>query len=149
MNVLEVNDNIVVIDYAHTPDALENICRALKQSYSKTLLTIFGCGGDRDRSKRPQMAKAASLYSDKLIITTDNPRTERPEAIIEDIIPGIPNGKDFHQEVDRKIAITKALSECKDTVILIAGKGHEDYMDIMGSKVPYSDLNVVKEFMNG
>lgn len=145
--ILNYLDNFIVIDFAHTPDAIENICKSLKQAFNdKQLVTLFGCGGDRDRSKRPLMGQAAQRYSDKIIVTSDNPRFENPQDIINDIIVGLDGS--FEVIVDRKSAINSALLNLNNSVLLIAGKGHEDYLDIQGKKIPYSDEQVVKEFIN-
>lgn len=146
-NITKFKEGYVVIDFAHTPDALENICREIKDSFQdKKLITIFGCGGDRDKTKRALMAESASLYSDYLYITSDNPRTEKPENIIKDIEPGVKIK--FESIVDRAEAITKAMSRWPNEIILIAGKGHESYIDQDGKKKPYSDQSVVDGVIN-
>lgn len=137
----------IVIDFAHTPDALTNITRAIKESSVKKIVTIFGCGGDRDPLKRPLMAKAACEYSDVVIITSDNPRFEDPEKIIEDIKKGM-HSTPYFDLASRKEAIEFALKNYSDHIILIAGKGHENYLDIKGTKHPYSDLEEVERFLN-
>lgn len=144
-NVYEVNSNIVIIDYAHTPDAIENITKALKEAYPNHLLvTIFGCGGNRDKSKRPLMGKAACTYSNKVIVTSDNPRDEDPSDIIKDIMSGINKNLACKVIEDRKLAIESVLREEKNAVILVAGKGHENYLEIKGNRLPYSDEEVVR-----
>jgi UDP-N-acetylmuramoyl-L-alanyl-D-glutamate--2,6-diaminopimelate ligase len=148
-NILEVAGKKIVIDYAHTPDALKNICEALKKSYpDENLTVIFGCGGDRDRNKRAQMGLIAQDSSDKVYVTTDNPRFEDPVQIIDDIVKGMP--KNLHEViVDRKEAIKKAIDHMSSNeVLLIAGKGHEPYMDIKGVKHPYSDEQWALECLN-
>lgn len=130
----------VIVDYAHTPDALEKILRTAREFTKGRLITVFGCGGDRDATKRPLMGKAAGELSDFCVVTSDNPRTEDPDAIIEDIIPGIAaTGCEYVVQPDRRRGIKKALSawEPGDTVI-IAGKGHENYQ-IIGTVKSYFD----------
>ncbi len=136
---------LAIVDYAHTPDGLENVLSTAREITSKRLITVFGCGGDRDRTKRPLMAEAASRWSDFVIVTSDNPRTEDPEKIIEDILPGM-NTVDYEVITDRRKAIIKAcmLADEGDTV-LIAGKGHEDYQIIGTTKVHFDDREEVTE----
>lgn len=135
----------VYVDFAHTPDALENVCSALKQSFpEKRLVVIFGCGGDRDNAKRPLMGRAVSKWADKVIVTSDNPRSENPESIIDQIIVGIE--KPYIRQADRRQAISDFLKTIKkDDIVLIAGKGHEKYQEVKGVKIPYSDYDVIKE----
>lgn len=147
----------VFVDYAHSPDALESVLRALNQVRSEMkshakIWTIFGCGGDRDKGKRPLMAQKAIQASDHVMVTSDNPRTEDPLAIITDIMEGF-DPKDRQQrvlmDVDRKSAIEKVLSMAKPhDVILIAGKGHEDYQIIGKNKIHFSDFEIAKEFLS-
>ncbi len=144
----------VFVDYAHTPDALENVLQSLqnirKNSNSLSrIICVFGCGGDRDRTKRPLMAEISARLSDYTIITSDNPRTEAPLLIIEDIKKGLP-GNHAHSfvEADRELAIKKAIEISKDDdVILIAGKGHEDYQIIGTEQKYFSDLEVAKKHL--
>ncbi len=142
----------VFVDYAHTPDALENVLKALKplKSWRKgRLVTVFGCGGDRDRSKRPMMGKIASELSDVTVLTSDNPRTESPERILDEIETGIQKSQtQFFREVDRRKAIQLALrsAEPRD-IVLIAGKGHENYQVIGTTKFPFEDRSVVLEWL--
>lgn len=145
----KIGECLFVIDYAHTPDALVNICSSIKEAFPKSkLITVFGCGGDRDRTKRPLMGKAACEYSDVTIVTTDNPRFEDPEQIIEDVIPGL--DKNYHLVTKREEAIKKAFDLANgETIILIAGKGHEEYQDIMGTKIDFSDFDVVEKLKRG
>jgi UDP-N-acetylmuramoyl-L-alanyl-D-glutamate--2,6-diaminopimelate ligase len=143
------NENMAIVDYAHTPDALINIGTAIKSAFpSHSLTVVFGCGGNRDKTKRPIMGKAVSEFADKIIVTSDNPRDESPEDIIIDILAGIKSG--YEAVIDRKKAIEAALVNlgCKE-VILIAGKGHEEYQEIKGVKHPFSDFNIVKNFKAG
>lgn len=144
---IELEKKLVVIDYAHTPDALENICRAIRRSFPKRELTIvFGCGGNRDKTKRPLMGTIAENYADKLYITSDNPRDEIPSEIINEILTGLNKPSCFHH-IDRTFTIECALRSAHgDGIILIAGKGHEDYQEINGIKHPYSDFDVIKNF---
>ena len=144
----------VFVDYAHTPDALENSLQSLRkiQIESKSqgkLICIFGCGGDRDKTKRSKMAKIACLRSDYVVITSDNPRTEVPAQIIKDIEAGIPtNYQNIKSEIDREQAIRFAIEMAtEDDVILIAGKGHEDYQIIGHEKIHFSDLEVAHKYL--
>lgn len=129
----------VFVDYAHTPDALENACRTLKELEPRRLLTVFGCGGDRDRGKRPLMAKAAARHSDVCIITSDNPRSEDPEAIIREIESGM--GSARHKSVtDRSEAIRIAIHAAgAGDIVLVAGKGHENYQKFADRTVDFDD----------
>ena len=147
-NIIEYKDNYIVIDYAHTPDGLESITKELKKTFKDyKLITLFGCGGDRDKTKRPLMSKAASINSDYIFLTSDNPRFELPEDIIKDAEQGI--SIPFEKYTDRETAITKAMQDMHKSVLLIAGKGHENYLDINGEKQPYSDEAVVRKLING
>ncbi|KGO88768.1 UDP-N-acetylmuramoylalanyl-D-glutamate--2,6-diaminopimelate ligase [Flavobacterium suncheonense GH29-5 = DSM 17707] len=141
-----------IVDYAHTPDALENVLKTIEDIRTKNeqLITVVGCGGDRDKTKRPIMAKIASEMSDKAIFTSDNPRSEQPEAIIEDMEKGV-EGQNFKKTlsiVDRKQAIKTAcqLAQSGD-IILIAGKGHETYQEIQGVRYDFDDMKIVKELL--
>jgi UDP-N-acetylmuramoyl-L-alanyl-D-glutamate--2,6-diaminopimelate ligase len=143
----------VLVDYAHSPDALDNVLQALNRiritrKTQNRIITVFGCGGDRDKGKRPQMAKIAEKYSDLIIVTSDNPRTENPMTIIDEIIHGFSaKAKPFIQE-DRKKAIQLAIhSAHAGDVVLIAGKGHEDYQIVGTEKTHFSDFEVAKEFL--
>ncbi|MDK2922188.1 MAG: UDP-N-acetylmuramoyl-L-alanyl-D-glutamate--2,6-diaminopimelate ligase [Desulfonauticus sp.] len=139
----------IVVDYAHTPDALENVCKTLRELTDKKLIVVFGCGGNRDKSKRPLMAKAVSKFADMAIVTSDNPRFEEPEKIIEDILPGFSENYSYEVEVDRKKAIKRALELLTpEDLLLIAGKGHEDYQEIKGIRYPFADKKVVQEILN-
>lgn len=137
----------VIVDYAHTPDALEKTLLALKASFPPErrgrILTVFGCGGNRDRTKRPEMGRIASSLGDVTIITSDNPRDEEPEAIIDEIAAGVEPGREVRREVDRAKAIRMALGMAgKGDVVLIAGKGHEEYQIVGGKRIPFSDALV-------
>lgn len=146
--IQQYQSNYIVVDFAHTPDALENICRGIKDTFpGYRLKVLFGCGGDRDRSKRPKMASVVADWADEIYVTSDNPRSENPDQIISDIITGI-NGKKFQAITERPKAVKVAFSELKDKeVLLLAGKGHEDYILINGVKHPYSDIREVDEFI--
>ena len=141
-------DFTVICDYAHTPDALENILSTVKGFTENRLICLFGCGGNRDRAKRPIMAQSAARYSDFLVITSDNPRNEAPDAIIDDIMSGLDRGyKSFVRITDRREAIEYALKTAKKgDVIVLAGKGHEDYQVLAdGKKIHFDEREVVKE----
>ena len=133
---------LVVVDYAHSPDALEVALRSMRASCRGALWVVFGCGGDRDRGKRPLMGQAA-LAADHVVVTSDNPRSEAPEAIIAEILAGLPAGAPVHVEVDRAAAIGWALRRAAPgDAVLLAGKGHEDYQEIAGVKHPFDDRRV-------
>ena len=135
-----------VVDYAHTPDALQKALQAVRRITERKLIVVFGAGGDRDRGKRPQMAEAAQKEADWVIVTSDNPRNEDPRAIIEDILKGMKNGSGYDVIVDRREAIRQAVAIARPgDLILIAGKGHEKYQDINGVKHPFDDVTVAKE----
>lgn len=145
----ESQNYIVIVDYAHTPDSLENVLKTsqeIKVPEGK-ITTVFGCGGDRDRGKRAEMAKIASDYSDAIIITNDNPRTEDPDQIFEDIKKGLSNNQTPTTIIpDRKEAIQEAIKAAqKNDIILIAGKGHEDYQLIGTTKHPFDDRKIAME----
>ncbi len=141
-------DFTVICDYAHTPDAIENVLKSVKEYVSGRLICLFGCGGDRDAAKRPKMAQAAAKYADLLIVTSDNPRNEEPEAIIRDILIGL-EGSSVKYEVvtDRREAIHYALKIAeKGDIIVLAGKGHEDYQILAGGKhIHFDEREVVAE----
>jgi UDP-N-acetylmuramoyl-L-alanyl-D-glutamate--2,6-diaminopimelate ligase len=139
-----------IIDYAHTPDALEKclstIHDVLPPKGSNKIITVFGAGGDRDKTKRPLMGKIVDALSDVIIVTSDNPRTENPQTIIDDVRAGIQRKENVYTDVERRSAITKALSMAqRGDVVLIAGKGHEDYQVIGTTKHHFSDREVVSE----
>ncbi len=136
----KVNMPTVIVDYAHTPDGLKNALKATKSFTKGELICVFGCGGDRDRGKRPKMGEYASKYADKLIFTSDNPRTEDPEQIFRDVLDGIPPDTQLVKELNRSIAIDIAISQSSpDDVVLVAGKGHEDYQILGNKKIPFDD----------
>ncbi|TQR32351.1 UDP-N-acetylmuramoyl-L-alanyl-D-glutamate--2,6-diaminopimelate ligase [Campylobacter sp. MIT 99-7217] len=135
----------VIVDFAHTPDGIEKVLQALNY---KPLIVVFGAGGDRDKTKRPLMAKAVKKFAKTMIITSDNPRSEDPLEIIKDISSGIKQDESVFTEVDRKKAIQKALELQKnDDFVVILGKGDETYQEIKGIKYPFSDKIVVKELL--
>lgn len=142
----------IFVDYAHTPDALLNVTKALRQLTKGRLITVFGCGGDRDQSKRPLMGKIAAQNSDLIVVTSDNPRTEEPISIINNILVGVSraglrDSEDCIVEADRRTAIHVALRQAQPgDVVLIAGKGHEDYQIIGTTKHHFDDREVVQEF---
>ena len=137
----------VLVDYSHTPDALAHAVAAGRELSRGRLITLFGCGGDRDRGKRPQMGRIASQGSDRVIVTSDNPRSEEPEAIIGEIENGIER-KNYRVEPDRRKAIEIALSEARPgDLVLLAGKGHEDYQILGSTKVHFDDREVAAEIL--
>ncbi|MDR7434917.1 MAG: UDP-N-acetylmuramoyl-L-alanyl-D-glutamate--2,6-diaminopimelate ligase [Armatimonadota bacterium] len=139
---------MVVVDYAHTPDSLANVLRAAAEITSGRKIVVFGCGGDRDRTKRPIMGRLAVELSEYAIVTSDNPRSEDPMAIIEEIVAGIPDGAGSHYEVevDRRKAIERAISMARPgDIVIIAGKGHEAYQEIKGVRYPFDDRVVARE----
>ena len=137
----------VFVDYAHTPDALQKLLETVSSFTSGRLITVFGCGGERDREKRAPMGRIAKTLSDIVIITSDNPRREEPEKIIADILRGVPSREGVFVIPDRREAIFKALSlKNPEDSVVIAGKGHEDYQIIGPEKIPFSDREAVREF---
>lgn len=147
MYIVKYKDNTIFIDYAHTPDAMEKVLKSVNEFKKNKVFTIFGCGGDRDKFKRSIMGNIASIYSDKVIITNDNPRTENEDDIISDIVSGI---KTDNYEIvkNRKDAIIKGVSYLdKNDILLILGKGHEDYQIIGNEKKHFSDLEVLKDII--
>jgi len=133
-------DISVVVDYAHTPDGLENLLRATRPFVPGRLICVFGCGGDRDRTKRPLMGEIAARLADIVVVTSDNPRTEDPERILEDILTGISPGVSAVVEVDRAKAIQIAIAQAqRGDGVIIAGKGHEDYQILGTERVPFDD----------
>jgi len=141
-----------IVDYAHTPDALENVIKTILKikAHKNQLITVVGCGGDRDKTKRPEMARIAAVYSDKVVLTSDNPRTENPEDILDDMERGIPESKvsQVVRITDRSIAIKTAVMLAKPgDVILVAGKGHEKYQEINGEKFPFDDKMLLEKLL--
>lgn len=138
----------VLVDYAHTDDALNNVMTTLKPLCKGKLIVLFGCGGDRDKTKRPRMAKQAQAIADSIIVTSDNPRTENPDSIIDDIMTGFtnPDSANIAIQPDRKLAIVHAVnSASKDDIVLIAGKGHETYQIIGDKKYDFDDRQIASD----
>jgi UDP-N-acetylmuramoyl-L-alanyl-D-glutamate--2,6-diaminopimelate ligase len=142
------NGAAAFVDYAHTDDALSNALAALRPVCRGQLLVLFGCGGNRDRSKRPLMAAAACSGADWVLISSDNPRNEAPEEIIKDILTGVPPGQEVTVEPDRAAAIHLALAQTRPgDMLLIAGKGHENYQECQGRKTHFSDVECVQDYI--
>ncbi|GIO58723.1 UDP-N-acetylmuramoyl-L-alanyl-D-glutamate--2,6-diaminopimelate ligase [Paenibacillus sp. SSG-1] len=144
----------VIVDYAHTPDGLENVLKTVNEFAEGRVITVFGCGGDRDRTKRPIMGKIAAKYSDFIFVTSDNPRTEDPELILKDIEQGLKDDsvpqERYEMIVDRRTAIQKAIEMASpQDVVLIAGKGHETYQTIGTTNYDFDDREVAKEAIRG
>ena len=139
---------LVVVDYAHTPDALEKVLQALREHTSGKLLCVFGCGGDRDRGKRPQMGRIAEELADGVIITNDNPRHEDPAVIINEIVAGMQGTPRAIPDRTQAIRTALAAARCGD-IVLVAGKGHEDYQEIGDQRFDYSDRNTVRALLKG
>jgi UDP-N-acetylmuramoyl-L-alanyl-D-glutamate--2,6-diaminopimelate ligase len=139
----------VLVDYAHTPDSLANVLRAARGLTSARLRVVFGCGGDRDRGKRPQMGEIARRLADDVIVTSDNPRSEDPDAIIAEILQGV--GADVAHDADRESAIAQALRDARPgDVVVIAGKGHEQGQEFAGGhKIPFDDVGVARAILRG
>lgn len=140
----------VIIDYAHTPDGLENVLKTINSFSKKRIISVFGCGGDRDKTKRPIMGEIAGKYSSFSIITSDNPRSENPLTIIEDILPGIKPTKCPYKVIEnRRDAIKEALIMAeKDDIILIAGKGHETYQILKDQTIPFDEKIIITELLS-
>lgn len=137
---------LVVIDYAHTPDALEKVLSTLREQTAGKLICVFGCGGNRDKGKRPLMGDVASRLADAVVVTSDNPRHENPVTIIDDIIVGMKGN--YQIEADRAAAIAQAIGAAvSGDVVVLAGKGHESYQEIDGVKLPFSDLEVAQRVL--
>ena len=130
----------VIVDYAHTPDGLDSALAACRPFTRGQLICVFGCGGDRDRGKRPQMGAIAARLADRVVVTSDNPRSEEPQAILADVVAGIPAGTDLRVEPDRALAIAAAIAAAQaDDLVLIAGKGHEDYQILATGRIHFDD----------
>ena len=147
------NGNLIVyVDYAHTPDALQSSLEEIKRNHHEPLWCVFGCGGDRDKEKRPLMGAVAQDYSDHIVVTNDNPRTENQMQIINDILLGMDGQDNVLIETDRKKAIQSVITEIKDNrsggVVLIAGKGHENYQEIDGHFFEFNDKQIVHSSMD-
>jgi UDP-N-acetylmuramoyl-L-alanyl-D-glutamate--2,6-diaminopimelate ligase len=140
----------VLVDYAHTPDALGNILETGRQLTKGRLLVVFGCGGDRDRTKRPLMGQVTSANADIVVCTSDNPRSEDPLAIIEDIKPGLDSRKEIVIEPDRHKAIELALSMCRpNDLLVVAGKGHENYQILGERRIHFDDREIIENYLRG
>jgi len=139
------SDPLVIVDFAHTPDGMDKVLDALKD---KNIVVVFGAGGDRDKNKRPKMGNIASRYAKKVVVTSDNPRSEDPDSIIEDIVAGIKDKNFLHVEVDRREAIKYALEiRNENEMVVILGKGDETYQEVKGEKIPFDDRDVVRELI--
>ena len=140
----------VIIDYAHTPDGLENVLTSVREITDGRVICVFGCGGDRDKTKRPIMGEIGSRLADIAVITSDNPRSEDPQAIIDDIMVGVvKHGAKIIVEPDRTKAIAKALSAAKaGDVIVLAGKGHETYQILASGKIHYDEREIVAKILS-
>jgi UDP-N-acetylmuramoyl-L-alanyl-D-glutamate--2,6-diaminopimelate ligase len=143
----EGQDFAVIVDYAHKPDALDNVLRFAREMTRGRLICVIGAGGDRDRGKRPLMGAAAARHADVVILTSDNPRSEDPEAIIDAVAEGAGDARELERLVDRRAAIERAIALAADgDVVVIAGKGHETYQELAdGVKVPFDDREVARE----
>lgn len=152
-DLVSLSGVIGIVDYAHTPDAVQNVLHTIQDIRKGTeqVITVIGCGGDRDKTKRPQMAQVACDWSNKVILTSDNPRSEKPEQIIKDMVAGVlPNNQKKTLSItDRKEAIRTACHLAKaGDIILLAGKGHEKYQEISGIKYPFDDKQILVEFLS-
>ncbi|MES2917791.1 MAG: UDP-N-acetylmuramoyl-L-alanyl-D-glutamate--2,6-diaminopimelate ligase [Pseudomonadota bacterium] len=140
----------VVVDYAHTPDALEKVLGSLREHVAGELVCVFGCGGDRDTGKRAPMGAIATRLADRVVVTSDNPRTEDAGAILDAILSGTGRGARVQVEADRRRAIHQAIAAARpDDIVLIAGKGHEDYQEVAGVRHPFSDVDEVRLALAG
>ena len=138
----------VIVDYAHTPDALEQALTTLKEMCRGRLVCVFGCGGERDTAKRPEMGSVAELHADRIVITSDNPRGEPPQKIISDIAAGMQGGAETVIDEDRMRAISTAIRAAQpEDIVLVAGKGHETYQEIAGQRYPFSDRQLVRNLL--
>lgn len=148
MEIVRCDNNIIVVDYAHTPDAVENIVSAFSEIEHEHLYTIVGCGGNRDKTKRPIMAKIATDLSDYVIFTSDNPRNENPDDIINDMVSSLDN---FNYETitNRAKAICRGIQKCENNdILLVLGKGHEDYQITQDGKIHFSDIEIIEDYIN-
>lgn len=149
--VPDPHGRLVLVDYAHSEDALANVLPAVRELTRGRVVVVFGCGGDRDRGKRPRMGEVAARLADVVFVTSDNPRTEDPAAIIAEVLEGIPRGRgDVHVEPDREAAIRGALALARrGDAVLLAGKGHEAYQEVDGVRRPFDDREVARRVMEG
>ena len=137
---------LVIVDYAHSPDALSHVLTTLNEHQPKQLLCVVGCGGNRDVGKRALMAELAERHADRVLLTSDNPRNEAAESIINDMLQGIHEPDKVIIEMDRAQAISRAIAAAnEDDIVLVAGKGHEDYQEVGGVRIPFSDRQVVQD----
>lgn len=144
------NQPAVVVDFAHTPAALEAACKALKTHFDGQLWCVFGCGGDRDRSKRPLMANIAEKYADHVVVTSDNPRSENPQKIIDEVVTGFADDSKVKVVLDRRNAIAYAISQAQENdVVLLAGKGHERVQIVANEMLEFDDCVIAKECLGG
>ena len=147
MDIIHYKDSIIIIDYAHTPDAVEKIITNVSKLPHSNIITLIGCGGNRDKTKRPIMGDIATKYSDYVIFTSDNPRFEKPKNILKDIVCKL-DIKNYKIIVNRKKAIKKAIQMLsKNDILLLLGKGHEDYQIIKDKKIPFSDKEIVLKYL--
>jgi len=150
LEAFHTKDNVsVFVDYAHSDDALQRVLEALLRLKEKRIICVFGCGGDRDKTKRPRMGAVSAKFADRTIVTSDNPRSEKPEDIISEIVKGIPSSANFAAVPDRGEAIRQAIGEAQPgDIVLIAGKGHEDYQEINGVQHHFDDREEVRRILN-
>ncbi len=153
LQTIRVGPYTAIVDYAHTPDALLNVLKSIRSIFKTRVITVFGCGGDRDKGKRKDMGRIAAEYSDMVIITSDNPRSEDPYHIIHQIEEGVReanrDGLKYLLEMDRKRAIQKGIGLAKEgDVVLVAGKGHENYQIIGNKKLPFDDRKIIKDILH-
>ena len=145
MDVISYGTNKIIVDYAHTPDAMENILDCVREMPYHKIITIIGCGGDRDKSKRPIMGEIATRKSDYVIFTSDNPRSENPMRILKDMIKGL-DSVNYEIESNREIAIKKGIQFLtNDDILLVLGKGHEKYQIIGTEKRFFDDKQVIRD----
>ena len=138
----------VFVDYAHTPDALENALTALRAAGFTRIVAVFGCGGNRDRTKRPLMGRAVARFADVAVLTSDNPRLEDPESIMADVLPGLAECREVIAQADRRAALARAVTLVgPEDALLVAGKGHETYQQIGEVKRPFSDQETLRELL--
>ena len=155
MEKIEIDNNdvsrslpIVIIDYAHTPDGLKKVLQSIKKLCKGKLITVFGCGGDRDRSKRPLMGSIAEEFSDYVFITSDNPRSEDPEKIVSEILKGTEKRDQIKIDIDRFKAINESIKFAnKEDIVLIAGKGHEDYQILNDKVINFDDRKIAQKLL--
>ena len=147
--VSNTKDRVIIVDYAHTPDALDKSLSAIRGLSNEAIWVVFGCGGDRDKGKRAQMGAIAEKNASRIVITSDNPRTEDPASIVTDILVGLNTPEKAVKLLDRRAAIEYAIESAEpNDIILIAGKGHEDYQIIGSEKLPFDDRKIVLEVLN-